>query len=104
MSQVKLVIKKINSEFTADLIDKLKSIESSILSVSQLVVFKVCQELVSAIENDVKSRTQIVDRSANTPVYLTLFDNKTYKHIIYSVLKGGLIKLDDLVLLEKIRT
>lgn len=104
MSQIKLVVKKINSEFTADLIDKLKSIESSVLSVSELVMFKVCPELVSAIEKDVKSREQIVERSANTPVYLTLFDNESYKHIIYRILKDEVIKLDDLVLLEKIRT
>lgn len=102
MSQSPIVRKVWTSE-VADLIYRIKKIDSGDQISASCYVFKVNEELRKNLSTNQEARDQIVFRYPGKHVYLLGYDNASGKHNIHWVRQGSLDFIDDKNLLGAIR-
>lgn len=97
------IIKKIWTPHVADLIDRLKRIDSGAQISAPYFVFKVSDKLRAHLAKDENSRSQVVSRYPDKTVYILEYDKAIAKHKIHVVQQGKLKVSADEKLLKDIR-
>jgi hypothetical protein len=97
------IIIKVWTSQVADLIDRLKRIDSAEHLSVPYFVFKIDEQLKQNLSNDAISRRQIVQRYPNKKTYLLVYDRPTAKHNVYLVQEGDMPPVADEQMVSSIR-